>query len=171
MQNTAQPTTRKSNESNSIRRAALVLVSLNDAEAAELMRRMSPTEVAAVSKVIESLEQIDPAEQAEALREFQQRLGRVAQRPAFHEKPSAELLPGDQPGAWPAEAIRLSFDPHQAEDWALALADCDQATVDWVMNALGRSDRKLVAHADRNRGPWRLDEPHKARQRIKSRPI
>lgn len=171
MQDTTPPPTRKSAESASLRRAALVLVSLNDREAAELMRRMSAAEVAAVSKVIESLENIDPAEQAEALREFNQRLGRTGQKPVIHEKPSAELLPGEHPGVWPAEAIRLAFDPHQAEDWALALADCDQAAVDWVLNALGRADRKLVIQADRNRGPWRLDEPQQARLRIKSRPI
>lgn len=171
MQDTTPPPTRKSAESASLRRAALVLVSLNDAEAAELMRRMSAAEVAAVSKVIESLENIDPAEQAEALREFHQRLGRVAQKPVVNEGSSPVLLTGEDPGAWPAEAIRLAFDPHQAEDWALALADCDQATVDWVLNALGRADRKLVVKADENRGPWRLDEPQKARLRIKSRPI
>lgn len=162
---------RIASESSPLRRAALVLVSLNDAEAAELMQRMSPAEVAAVTKAIEALDQIDPAEQAQALREFQQRLGRGDQKNAQTRIQPAELLPGDNPAQWPPEAIRLAFDPHQADDWALALADCDQATVDWVFNALARPDRKLVTHADRNRGPWRLDEPHKARLRIKSRPI
>jgi Mg/Co/Ni transporter MgtE len=70
---------------------------------------------------------------------------------------------------WPEDQIRMAFDPHQAEDWALALADCDQPVVDRILKSLNRTDRKQVLRADQSRGPWRLHEPHEARRRIQAR--
>ena len=54
----------------SIRRAALVLVSLDNEEASALLQRMSPREVEAVTLAIENLHDIDPAEQTAALNDF-----------------------------------------------------------------------------------------------------
>ena len=152
----------------SIRRAALVLVSLDDGQASELMSRMSPREVEAITAAIENLHEIDPAEQAAALKEFHERMGAISppiNTVRSHRSKKLEVGLED----WPADHIRMAFDPHQAEDWALALADCDQPVVDRILKALNRSDRKQVLRADQSRGPWRLHEPHEARRRIQAR--
>lgn len=168
--NDSQPTTnpRPMAVSASIRRAALVLVSLDDDQASELMRRMSPREVEAITAAIESLHEIDPVEQTSALKEFHERMGTVS--------PPANPLKSDRSKKlevgledWPEDQIRMAFDPHQAEDWALALADCDQPVVDRILKSLNRTDRKQVLRADQSRGPWRLHEPHAARLRIQAR--
>lgn len=152
----------------SIRRAALVLVSLNDVQASELMSRMSAREVEAITVAIENLHEIDPVEQAAALKEFHERMG-TSSPPAnpvsSHRSKKVEAGLED----WPADQIRMAFDPHQAEDWALALADCDQPVVDRILKALNRSDRKHVLRADQSRGPWKLHEPQAARRRIQAR--
>jgi flagellar motor switch protein FliG len=153
----------------SIRRAALVLVSLDDDQASELMRRMSPREVEAITAAIESLHEIDPVEQASALKEFHERMGTTSPPPVnpmkSHRSKKLEVGLED----WPEDQIRMAFDPHQAEDWALALADCDQPVVDRILKSLNRTDRKQVLRADQSRGPWRLHEPHEARRRIQAR--
>lgn len=152
----------------SVRRAALVLVSLDDAQAAELMRQMSPKEVEAITAAVEHLNEIDPEEQARALREFQAHMNSAAGKVEAKRVRKSELLPGEDPGYWPEEAIRLAFDPNRADDWALALADCDQPVLEHVLGSLGREDRRLIIRADSLRGPWRPEEPHLARMRIKS---
>lgn len=152
----------------SVRRAALVLVSLDNAQAAELMRQMSPKEVEAITAAIEHLNEVDPDEQARALREFQEHMALTGVKAEAKKARKTELLPGEDPEHWPEEAIRLAFDPNRADDWALALADCEQPAVEHVLGSLGREDRRLITRADSLRGPWRPDEPHQARLRIKS---
>jgi flagellar motor switch protein FliG len=148
-----------------------VLVSLDDRQAAELMAKMNPRQVEAITAAIENLHEIDPAEQADALREFYGRMG--MDRPGSTDRvpPQVETLPAlsDDLRDWPADAIRFAFDPASVDDWSLALADTDQEQIRRVLKALSLRDRKLVAESDRRRGPWRLHEPHDARQRIRSR--
>lgn len=155
-----------------LRRAALVLVSLDDRQAAELLAKMSPRQVEAISAAIENLHEIDPAEQADALREFYGRMGmnqpnQTSTKPESQvdiEKELAEDL-----REWPAEAIRFAFDPSSADDWALALADCEHDQIRRVLKSLSMRDRRILAEADRQRGPWKLHEPHAARERIRVR--
>lgn len=155
-----------------VRRAALVLVSLDDKQAAELLAKMSPKQVEAVTAAIENLHEIDPAEQAEALRAFYAGMGL--------NRPRTEIPKPQSPGRdsrvladdlreWPADRLRLAFDPVDADDWALALADCEHDQIRRVLKALSMRDRRLFAEADARRGPWRLHEPHEARQRIQAR--
>lgn len=155
-----------------LRRAALVLVSLDDRQAADLLAKMSPKQVEAVTAAIENLHEIDPAEQADALREFYARMG--IDRP--HSNPSAQAGAFEEPRElsddlreWPAEMLRIAFDPTQADDWALALADSEHGQIRRVLKTLSMRDRRLLAEADGRRGPWRLHEPHEARQRIRAR--
>lgn len=155
-----------------LRRAALVLVSLDDRQAAELLAKMSPRQVEAISAAIENLHEIDPAEQADALREFYGRMGMhqpnsAGPKPAPQVEPNADLA--EDMREWPAEAIRFAFEPASAEDWALALADCEHDQIRRVLKALSMRDRQLLAEADRRRGPWKLHEPHAARERIRVR--
>ena len=155
-----------------LRRAALVLVSLDDRQAAELLAKMSPRQVEAISAAIENLHEIDPAEQADALREFYGRMG-MNQPSSTNSDPESQVdikkdLAEDL-REWPAEAIRFAFDPATADDWALALADCEHDQIRSVLRALSMRDRRILAEADRRRGPWKLHEPHAARERIRVR--
>lgn len=155
-----------------LRRAALVLVSLDDRQAADLLAKMSPRQVEAITAAIENLHEIDPEEQADALREFYGRMGlspsngseSVAASQVYIREELAEDL-----RAWPTEAIRFAFDPAAADDWALALADCEHDQIRRVLKALSMRDRRVLAEADRRRGPWKLHEPHAARERIRVR--
>jgi len=155
-----------------LRRAALVLVSLDDRQAAELLAKMSPKLVEAVTAAIENLHEIDPAEQADALREFYDRMGIGQPQSQGATQPGAfaELreLPDDL-REWPANMLRIAFEPAEADDWALALADSEHEQIRRVLKTLSMRDRRLLAEADGRRGPWRLDEPHEARQRIRAR--
>lgn len=155
-----------------LRRAALVLVSLDDRQAAELLAKMSPRQVEAITAAIENLHEIDPAEQADALREFYGRMG-MSHPNASGPKPAPQVNMNEKLAEdmreWPAEAIRFAFDPAAAEDWALALADCEHDQIRKVLRALSMRDRRILAEADRKRGPWKLHEPHAARERIRVR--
>ncbi len=155
-----------------LRRAALVLVSLDDRQAAELLSKMSPKQVEAVTAAIENLHEIDPAEQADALREFYDRMGidrrRVEEPAPPRNIPEERELPGDLRD-WPAEMLRMAFDPNQADDWALALADSEHGQIRRVLKTLSMRDRRLLAEADGRRGPWKLHQPHEARERIRAR--
>lgn len=164
------PNTRRAKVNNSaLRRAALVLVSLDDAQAAELLRQLPPEQVEAITKAVENLHEIDPHEQAEALREFQKRLQPAPAGPSTTgsarrvEQPT--LLPED-PTRWDDTDIQASFELGLTELWAIALADCDLETVEHVHQALIKPDRKRLQAVDRVRGPWRLDEPQIAREKI-----
>jgi len=155
-----------------IRRAALVLVSLDDRQAAELLAKMSPKQVEAVTTAIENLHEVDPAEQAEALRAFYDGMGLNRPRTGFASPDPAGLekqAMADDLREWSADRLRLAFDPTQADDWALAMADSEHGQIRRVLKALSTRDRRIFAEADSRRGPWRLHEPHEARQRIKAR--
>ncbi len=166
------PGTKQARSDDALRRAALVLVSLDDRKAAELLAKMNPRQVEAISAAIENLHEIDPAEQADALREF---YGRMGVNPPDSAGPKPQP-PGDTIGElaedmrnWPSEAIRFAFDPASADDWALALADSEHDQIRRVLKALSIRDRRLLSEADRRRGPWKLHEPHAARERIRAR--
>jgi flagellar motor switch protein FliG len=154
-----------------LRRAALVLISLDDDQAAALLSRMSSRQVEAVTAAMEALHEVDPAEQAEALRDFYGSIGSVPPaRQATEMSQTAERHPldaDDDLSTWSPERIRLTFDPSQVDDWALALADFERSQVRRVLKALTLKDRRALNDADRRRGPWRLDEPHQARERIR----
>lgn len=146
-----------------LRRAALVLVSLEDSEASELLSQMSAEQVEAITQAVENLNEIDPQEQQEALREFRLSL----HQDSANVKPAESVSRlNDDPTRWPAGDIQASFDLGLVDFWALALADCDLETVQQVHKSLMKVDRKRLQVADRNRGPWRLDEPQKARESI-----
>ncbi|MFM7131004.1 MAG: FliG C-terminal domain-containing protein [bacterium] len=161
---------RKSDPAKALRRAALVLVSLDDAEAAALLRRMSAQQAEAITEAVANLREIDPAEQQAALADFRRQMASVPPDDAkvSAAKPGVEVLPEppSDPTHWPARVIQASFDMGLAETWALALADCEPETVARVVSAINRRDRKRLEEFDRKRGPWRLDEPARARSQI-----
>ncbi|MFM7316936.1 MAG: hypothetical protein ACKO5E_08290, partial [bacterium] len=68
---------RKSDPAKALRRAALVLVSLDDAEAAALLRRMSAQQAEAITEAVANLREIDPAEQQAALADFRRQMASV----------------------------------------------------------------------------------------------
>ncbi|MBI1322609.1 hypothetical protein GC170_05425 [bacterium] len=155
-----------------LRRAALVLVSLDDRQAADLLAKMSPRQVEAITAAIENLNEIDPIEQADALREFYGRMGMnqpIGSGPEPVSQVNIEEELAEDLRVWPTEAIRFAFDPAAADDWALALADCEHDQIRRILKALSMRDRRLLAEADRRRGPWKLHEPHDARERIRVR--
>lgn len=165
----------KNDQAAALRRAALVLVSLDDAEAAALLRRMSPQQAEAITEAVANLTDVNVDEQQAALADFRRQMSSLKPaepRPAEPEpearKPGVEVLPEppSDPTHWPANAIQASFDIGLAEAWALALADCEPETVARVVSAINRRDRKRLEAFDRKRGPWRLDEPARARAMI-----
>ncbi len=180
---------KKTDTATALRRAAMVLVSLDDAEAEALLRRMSPQQAEAITEAMANLTDINADEQQAALADFHRQMaglkpGEPKPAAARREtrKPSVEVLPEPpaDPTQWPAATIQASFDIGLAEIWALALADCEPETVAHVCSAISRRDRRRLEEFDRKRGPWRLDEPARARAMIfqefrkcagKSRPV
>jgi flagellar motor switch protein FliG len=161
--------------SNALKRAALVLVSLDDTEAAALLKRMSPQQAEAITEAVANLREIDAAEQQAALVDFRRQMAsrqpvssREQSAEKINQRHQAEVLPEPpaDPTQWPKAAIQASFDLGMAEAWAMALADCEPAAVDRVKAAISRTDRRRLQDFDRKRGPWRLDEPARARAMI-----
>lgn len=157
----SEPETTVRNES--LRKAALVLVSMDDAKAAELLSRMSPEQVEAITRAIENLNEIDPQEQQDALDQFQNQL---KSEKAVRSSGGSRQHLGEDPTAWSPDDIRASFELGLTDLWAMALADCDLSTFERVNHALLKPDRKSLRAANSGLGPWRIDEPESARRKI-----
>jgi flagellar motor switch protein FliG len=140
-----------------IRKAAIVLVSLDQSLASQLLSHLDRTAVESVTWEIARLERIEPAERAAVLEEF---YGLGLRRLCFVFDDLVKMNDSD---------IRAAFDEDDSETWALALAGAAANVRAKVLEALSSTTADhLSAHLD-HLGPFRLSDSEAAQLDIAER--
>ncbi|QEH35744.1 Flagellar motor switch protein FliG [Aquisphaera giovannonii] len=133
-----------------LRKAAIVLVSLEQSLASQLLQHLDRAAVEAVTWEIARLERIDPAEQEAVLEEF---LGQGLRRLCFVFEDLLRMDDRDVRGAYHEEDI---------DAWALALAGAAPPVRAKVFGSLDpASAASLRAHLE-GMGPFRLSDAESA---------
>jgi flagellar motor switch protein FliG len=144
-------------ESNPLRKAAILVVSLEQPLASQLLAQLDRASVEAVTLEIARLERVAPAEQQAVLEEFYG-LGLKRLRFVFD-----DLVKMDDTD------IREAYHAEDAETWALALAGASRAVRAKVMSALAPDlADDLTRRLDRL-GPFRLDAAEAAQAEVAER--
>jgi flagellar motor switch protein FliG len=144
-------------ETTPLRKAAILLVSLEQPLASQLLARLDRAAVEAVTLEIARLEHVDPEEQQAVLEEFYG-LGLRRLRFVFE-----DLIKMDDTD------LREAYHDEDAATWALALAGAARPVRARVLGALpGRSAEVLRGHLDRL-GPFRLSDAEAAQADVAER--
>jgi len=140
-----------------VRKAAIVLVSLDQSLASQLLSHLDRSAVESVTWEIARLERVDPAERAAVLEEF---YGLGLRRLCFVFDDLVKMGDID---------LRAGFHDEDLETWALALAGAAAPVRDKVLGALAAlpSDR-LRQYLD-HLGPFRLSDSEAAQLEIAER--
>jgi flagellar motor switch protein FliG len=140
-----------------LRKAAIVLVSLEQSLASQLLAQLDRASVEAVTWEIARLDRVDPAEQAAVLEEF---LGLGLRRLCF----VFEDLPrmGDR-------ELREAYHEEDAGTWALALAGAASPIRAKVLAALDDAAAHALRRTLENLGPFRLSDAEAAQAEIAER--
>jgi flagellar motor switch protein FliG len=149
---TAQTTYRK--QVTSVRKAAIVLVSLEQSLASQLLSHLDRTAVEAVTWEIARLEQVGPAERADVLDEFYA-LG--LRRHCFVFDDVVKLSDAD---------IRAAFHDEDVETWGLALAGVAAPVRDRILGAIATLPADLLRRHLDQLGPFRLSDSEAAQLEI-----
>lgn len=150
-------TSSPSSETCPLRKAAILLVSLEQPLASQLLARLDRAAVEAVTLEIARLERVEPAEQHAVLEEFYG-LGLRRLRFVFE-----DLLKMDDTD------IREAYHDEDAATWALALASAARPVRARVLGALpGHSADRLRDHLD-HLGPFRLSDAEAAQVEVAER--
>lgn len=150
-------TTPPASETCPLRKAAILLVSLEQPLASQLLARLDRAAVEAVTLEIARLERVEPAEQHAVLEEFYG-LGLRRLRFVFE-----DLLKMDDTD------IREAYHDEDAATWALALASAARPVRARVLEALpGHSADRLRDHLD-HLGPFRLSDAEAAQVEVAER--
>jgi len=137
-----------------VRKAAIVLVSLDQSLASQLLAHLDRPAVEAVTWEIARLERVDPADRAAVLDEF---YGLGLRRLCFVFDDLAKMVDGD---------IRVAFHLEDLDRWALALAGAAAPLRAKVLGALpGSTASRLRQHLD-GLGPFRLSDSEAAQAEI-----
>jgi flagellar motor switch protein FliG len=137
-----------------VRKAAIVLVSLEQSLASQLLSHLDRTAVEAVTWEIARLEGIDPAERAEVLEEF---YGLGLRRLCFVFDDLVKMSDAD---------IRGAFHEEDRETWALALAGAAAPQRSKVLHALAGELADQLRHKLEHLGPFRLADAEAAQLEI-----
>jgi flagellar motor switch protein FliG len=140
-----------------IRKAAILLVSLEQPLASQLLAQLDRSAVEAVTLEIARLERVAPAEQHAVLEEFYG-LGLRRLRFVFE-----DLVKMDD------RDIREAYFDEDAATWALALAGAARPVRAKVLRALPAASAGALAQALERLGPFRLDEAEAAQQDVAER--
>ncbi|MDG3002513.1 FliG C-terminal domain-containing protein [Paludisphaera mucosa] len=140
-----------------LRKAAIVLVSLEQSLSTQMLAHLDRDAVEAVTWEIARMERVDPAEQAVVLEEFL-RLGLRRLCFVFEDL----LRMGDR-------EIRAAFRGEDAEAWALALAGSAPPLRAKVLGALNASAAHTLQRHLENLGPFRLSDTEVAQVEIAER--
>ncbi|MFO0892664.1 MAG: FliG C-terminal domain-containing protein [Isosphaeraceae bacterium] len=140
-----------------LRKAAIVLVSLEQSLASQFLARLDRSAVEAVTWEIARLERIDPVEQAAVLEEF---LSLCLRRLRFVFEDLLRLE---------AAEIRLAHRPEDMDSWALALAGAAPPVRAKVLGALDPESSRALGHLLEGLGPFRLSEVEAAQGEIADR--
>lgn len=140
-----------------LRKAAILVVSLEEPVAAQLLARLERPAVEAVTLEMARLERVDPGEQRAVLEEFCA-LGRTRLRFAFDD--AARLDDRD---------IRRAFHEEDAATWALALAGASRPLRAKVLGALPPGPAEALRVRLAALGPFRLDAVEAAQAELAER--
>jgi flagellar motor switch protein FliG len=141
----------------SVRKAAIVLVSLDQSLASQLLSHLDRSAVEAVTWEIARLERIDPDERAAVLEEF---YGLGLRRLCFVFDDIVKMSDGD---------IRTACHDEDLETWALALAGAAATVRNTVLAALGAAPASRLRHDLEHLGPFRLSDSEAAQSEITAR--
>ena len=142
---------------NPLRKAAILVVSLEQPLASQLLAQLDRASVEAVTLEIARLERVEPAEQRAVLEEFYG-LGLRRLRFVFDDLPHMDDA-----------SIREAYHAEDAETWALALAGSSRPIRAKVFSAL---EPELAADLSRQldgNGPFRLDAAEAAQAEVAER--
>jgi len=140
-----------------VRKAAIVLVSLDQSLASQLLSHLDRAAVEAVTWEIARLDRVDPAERASVLEEF---YGLGLRRLCFVFDDLVKMADSD---------VRAAFHDEDVETWSLALAGAAAPVRAKVLAALpAAAASRLQRQLDR-RGPFRLSDSEAAQAEITER--
>ncbi len=144
-------------ETSPLRKAAILLVSLEQPLASQLLAQLDRAAVEAVTLEIARLERVAPAEQQAVLEEFYG-LGLRRLRFVFE-----DLVKMDDTD------IREAYHDEDAPAWALALAGAARPLRAKVLGALSVDSAEALAQALAHLGPFRLSDAEAAQADIAER--
>lgn len=144
-------------EPSALRKAAIVLVSLEQSLAAQLLSHLDRAAVEAVTWEIARLDRVDAEERALALEEFYE-LG--LRRLCFVFDDVVKLSDTD---------LRAGFRGEDIETWALALAGASAAVRGRVLGALPVSAAEALRTQLEHLGPFRLSDSEAAQLEVAER--
>ena len=137
-----------------VRKAAIVLVSLDQSLASQLLTHLDRAAVESVTWEIARLDRVDPAERAAVLEEF---YGLGLRRLCFVFDDLTRMSEPD---------IRTVLDEEDTDTWALALAGGAASVRAKVLSALAASSSERLRHALDRLGPFRLSDTEAAQHEI-----
>ena len=140
-----------------LRKAAILVVSLEQPLASQLLAQLDRAAVEAVTLEIAKLERIAPAEQNAVLDEF---YTSGLRRLRFTFDDIARMDDTD---------LREAFHDEDASTWALALAGASPPTRAKVLSALGAPCSASLRRALDRLGPFRLDDAESAQSELAER--
>lgn len=144
-------------ESTTLRKAAILLVSLEQPLASQLLAQLNRAAVEAVTLEIARLERVAPAEQQAVLEEFYG-LGLRRLRFVFE-----DLVKMDDTD------IREAYHDEDAATWALALAGAARPVRDKVLGALPAGSAETLHRQLAHLGPFRLNDAEAAQADVADR--
>jgi flagellar motor switch protein FliG len=140
-----------------LRKAAIVLVSLEQSLASQLLAQLDRSSVEAVTWEIARLDRIDPAEQAAVFDEF---LGLGLRRLCFVFEDLLRMSDRD---------LRAAYHDEDVTTWALALAGAAPPVRAKVLRALGTPSASALRRSLEGLGPFRLSDAEAAQAEITER--
>jgi flagellar motor switch protein FliG len=140
-----------------LRKAAILVVSLEETLARQILSLLDRADVDAVSLEMARLEHIDPALQRDVLAEFHA-LGMRRLRFVFDDV--VRMDDGD---------LSLAFHEDEAGAWALALAGASRPARQKVLGALAPPSAEALRQALAGLGPFRLEDVETAQAEIAER--
>jgi flagellar motor switch protein FliG len=140
-----------------VRKAAIVLVSLDQSLASQLLSHLDRSAVEGVTWEIARLERVDPAERMAVLGEF---YGLGLRRLCFVFDDLVKMNDSD---------VRLAFYEEDIESWALALAGAAAPARTKVLGALSSALSERLRRELDSLGPFRLSDAEAAQLEIAER--
>jgi flagellar motor switch protein FliG len=140
-----------------LRKAAILLVSLEQPLASQLLAQLDRAAVEAVTLEIARLDRIDPVEQQSVLEEF---YGMGLRRLRFVFDDLARMDDRD---------IKEAYFEEDAASWALALAGASRPVSTKVLEALPATSAEHLRHRLAQLGPYRLDDAEAAQAEVAER--
>jgi flagellar motor switch protein FliG len=140
-----------------LRKAAILLVSLEQPLASQLLAQLDRAAVEAVTLEIARLDRIDPREQQSVLEEF---YGLGLRRLRFVFDDLARMDDRD---------IKEAYHDEDAASWALALAGASRPVRAKVLGALAATSAEALRRRLAHLGPFRLDDAEAAQADVAER--